>query len=150
MANWQRRNSLGSRRVISVTALGRSSPLFPIYLIPGRPLFLVPGRRFWSILIGAIANFAFPEFSEVRSWKGPGYSHRPNTTNATPTTTAVTTVASNVATITKGILASLGQLFEGVYVLDDDAPILELYRPVPFELAEGPGYRNPLATYHRA
>ena len=62
----------------------------------------------------AMPNFAITEFYEVRSWKGPGYSHRPNTTNATPTTTAVTTVASNVATNTKGILASLGQLFEGV------------------------------------
>ena len=95
-------------------------------------------------------NFAITEFYEVRSWKGPGYSHRPDTTNATPTATAVTTVASNVSTNTKGILASLGQLFEGVYVLDDDAPILELDRPAFFELAEGPCYRNPLATYHRA
>ena len=50
----------------------------------------------------------------------------------------------------KGILASLGHIFEGVYVLDDDAPILELDRPALLELAEGPGYRNPLATYHRA
>ena len=95
-------------------------------------------------------NFAITEFYEVLSWKGPGYSHRPNTTNATPTTTAVTTVASNVATNTKGILASLGQSFEGVYVLDDDASVLELDRPALLELAEGPGYRNPLASYHRA
>src|SRR5215203_7433418 len=29
MVTWQRRNSLGSRRFISVTAFGRSSPPFP-------------------------------------------------------------------------------------------------------------------------
>jgi hypothetical protein len=52
-------------------------------------------------------------FYEVQSCKDRGYSHRPNTTNATPITTAATTAAKNVATNTKGILAGLGQIFEG-------------------------------------
>jgi hypothetical protein len=37
-----------------------------------------------------------------------GYSHRPNTKNATPSTVAVTTAASNVATNAKAILPYLG------------------------------------------
>jgi hypothetical protein len=53
------------------------------------------------------------EFSEVQSCKDRGYSHRPNTTNATPITAAATTAAKNVATNTKGILAGFGQIFEG-------------------------------------
>jgi hypothetical protein len=36
------------------------------------------------------------------------YGHRPNTKNATPTTVAATTAASNVATNAKGILGGLG------------------------------------------
>ena len=71
MVTWQRLSSLGSRRVISVTALGRSSPPFPIYLLPGRPLFLLPGQRSWSILIGAIPNIAFTAFSEVQHSRVP-------------------------------------------------------------------------------
>jgi hypothetical protein len=95
-------------------------------------------------------NFAITEFYEVRSWKGPGYSHRPNTTNVTPTTVAATSTAKNVPTNTKGILPCLSQLFEGIEVLDDDAAILELHRSSLLELAKGPGYRNPLAADHRA
>jgi hypothetical protein len=54
----------------------------------------------------------------------PAYNHRPNTMIAAPNTVAVTTTASTVATNTKAILPCLGQLFEGVHVLDDDAAIL--------------------------
>src|SRR5215217_8543421 len=50
----------------------------------------------------------------------------------------------------QAVLASLGQLFEGIHVLDDDAPIPELDRPSLLELAEGPRYRNTLAAYHGA
>jgi hypothetical protein len=64
--------------------------------------------------------------------KGAGYNHRPNATNATPRTVAVTIAASNVATNTNGILAGLGHAVECVDVLDHDAPILELHRPTFF------------------
>jgi len=40
--------------------------------------------------------------------KGAGYNHRPNATNPTPSTVAVTTAASNVATNAKAILPYLG------------------------------------------
>src|SRR5918993_1863763 len=80
----------------------------------------------------------------------PAYSHRPNTTTPTPTTPAATRTAINVATNTKSILAGLGQVLQDVQVCDDYASLLELYSPSLFKLAEGPGYRNPLATDHRA
>ncbi len=44
------------------------------------------------------------EFLEVRSWKAPGYSHRPNITNPTPTTPAATIAAINVASRANAIL----------------------------------------------
>src|SRR5215203_2519522 len=69
MVTWQRRISVGSRRLISVTALGRSS-LSSFPFLPGRPLFLLAGQRSWFIRIGAIPNFALTEFSEVRSMGG--------------------------------------------------------------------------------
>ena len=42
MVTWQRRGSLGSLRVMGITAFGRSS-LFSFTLLPGRPLFLLAG-----------------------------------------------------------------------------------------------------------
>ena len=51
------------------------------------------------------------EFYEVRSWKGPGYSHRPYTKNAIPKTVTVINAASNVATNANAILAGLRQPF---------------------------------------
>ena len=78
------------------------------------------------------------------------YSHRPNTTNATPRTVAVTNTAINVATNTKAILPCLGQILQNVQVCDDDASLLELDSPSLLELAERPGYRNPLAADHRS
>src|SRR5215208_7104718 len=57
MGTWQRRSSLGSRRVKSATALGRSSlSFFP--LLPGRPLFLLPRWRSWPYRGGAMLTFA--------------------------------------------------------------------------------------------
>src|ERR671920_1997663 len=47
MVGWQRRIPLGGRRVISITALGRS-PLFSFPLLPGRPYFLLAHRRSWA------------------------------------------------------------------------------------------------------
>ena len=99
------------------------------------------------------ANFAITEFYEVRLWEASGYSHLPNTTNATPTTVAETNAAIDVATNTNAILAGLGQLFEGVEVLDDDVArlqhCLQHYSPTLFELAKGAGDRHPLAADHR-
>jgi hypothetical protein len=59
---------------------------------------------------GARPNFVLTEFSEVRSWKDSGYSHRPNTTNATPTTVAAMSAAIKVATNKNAILARLSQV----------------------------------------
>jgi hypothetical protein len=56
----------------------------------------------------------------------------------------------DMATYAYAILTGLGQSFEGVYVLDDDASVLELDRPALLELAKGPGYRHPLAADHGA
>jgi hypothetical protein len=95
------------------------------------------------------ANFVFTEFYEVRLWEASGYSHLPNTTNATPTTTAATNAAIDVATNTNAFLACLGQALQSVFVLDDDTPILELDSPALLELAEGTGDRDPLAADHR-
>src|SRR5215204_335908 len=64
MVTWQRRSSLCSRRVMSVTALGRSSLL--LFPFNGPPLFLLPRWRSWVIWSEAIPNFAGTEFSEVR------------------------------------------------------------------------------------
>ena len=101
-----------------------------------------------SVWKGNSAKFAGTAFYEVRSCKARGYSHRPNTTNATLTTAAATNAARSVATNTNGILPCLGQIFECVEVLDDDAAILELDRPALFELAERAGYGHPPATDH--
>src|SRR5215210_806251 len=65
MVSWQRRSSLGRRRVVGVTALGRSS-LFSFPLLAGRPLFLLVRRRSWAVRTGAMPNFAFTEFSEMQ------------------------------------------------------------------------------------
>jgi hypothetical protein len=65
MVTWQRRCSLRSRRIMSVTALGRSSlSFFP--LITGPPLLLLPRRRSWPYRGGAMLNFALTAFCELR------------------------------------------------------------------------------------
>src|SRR5215208_6627832 len=51
------RCSLGNRRVIGVTALGRSS-LYSFPLLAGRPLLLLPRWRSWPYRGGAILTFA--------------------------------------------------------------------------------------------
>src|SRR5215203_3997819 len=55
----------------------------------------------------------------------------------------------DVTTYANCILAGLGHIFEGIEVLDHDAPILKYYRPALFELAEGAGDRHALAADHR-
>jgi hypothetical protein len=65
-------------------------------------------------------------------WEASGYSHLPNTTNATPTTVAETNAAINEATNTNAILACLGQAFESAEVLDDDVARHQHYSPAIF------------------
>ena len=55
-------------------------------------------------------DFRFTAFYEVRLWEASGYSHLPNTTNATPITAAATSAAIDVATNANAILAGLGHL----------------------------------------
>jgi hypothetical protein len=66
MVTWQMRSSLGSHRVISVTAFGRLSS-FPLLPLTGPPSLLASSlARLGRLDRGAMLNFAFTEFSEVR------------------------------------------------------------------------------------
>src|SRR5918997_5580550 len=64
MATWQRRSWLRSRRVIRVTALGRSS-LLPFPFNRAARTYLLPRWRSWTVWIGAMPNFACLRFMEV-------------------------------------------------------------------------------------
>src|SRR5918994_2589615 len=66
MVTWQMRSSLGSNRVISVTAFGRLSS-FPLLPLTGPPSVLASSpARLDRLDRGAMLNFRFTEFSEVR------------------------------------------------------------------------------------
>jgi hypothetical protein len=70
MATWQMRSSLGSRRVMSVTAFGRSS-LYSFPYLPGRPLF--------SPLFTACGVECLSGYLEIPSTPGPevcSFCHR--------------------------------------------------------------------------
>ena len=76
MATWQRRSTLGSLRVIRVTAFGRSSlSSFPLYRAARSCCFLAgdPDRLDWGH--GVMPNFASTEFSEVRQEKMSKLAH---------------------------------------------------------------------------
>src|SRR5215211_1524082 len=93
MVTWQRRSSLGSRRVMSVTAFGAvlSFLLSPYYRAALSSCFL--GGGLGPIGAGLCAihpsswygvsrkfNFRFTEFSEVRRFLGaPAHIHSPKT-----------------------------------------------------------------------
>jgi hypothetical protein len=76
MATWQRRSTLGSLRIIRVTAFGRSSlSSFPLYRAARSCCFLAgdPDRLDWGH--GVMPNFASTEFSEVRQEKMSKLAH---------------------------------------------------------------------------
>src|SRR5215212_11550437 len=79
MVTWQRRSSLGSRRVMSVTAFGAvlSFLLSPYYRAARSSCYLAgdPDRLDWGH--GAMPNFAITEFSEVHSESALGSDDRP-------------------------------------------------------------------------
>src|SRR5215211_26382 len=65
MVSWQRRSSLGRRRVTGVTAFGRLSS-FPLSPLTGPPAVLGSSpARLGRLDRGAMLNFALTEFSEV-------------------------------------------------------------------------------------
>jgi hypothetical protein len=66
MVTWQMRSSLGSHRVISVTAFGRLSS-FPLLPLTGPPSLLASSPAVLGRLDrGAMLNFAVTAFSDIQ------------------------------------------------------------------------------------
>jgi hypothetical protein len=74
MATWQRRSSLGSRRVKSVTAFGAVLSSLPFPFNRAAPLVAWSLAVLGRLELGAIPNFALTGFSEVRQERFKNHS----------------------------------------------------------------------------